>query len=171
MNKSEFQQKIATSNRLVIIDFWAAWCGPCMMTKPILEKLAKEYDGKVEFLPINADDSREVLEHFHVFGIPTVITLRNGKEIGRVTGAQNETNYRSVFEALSESREIKIPLAQFDHMLRLGTGALFIMVGISTHNWILGGIGGAIAFMGIYDRCPIWKAVAGYFKKSLAKRT
>src|SRR3990172_10876062 len=107
MNKSEFQQKIATSNRLVIIDFWAAWCGPCMMTKHILEKLAKEYDGKVEFLPINADDSREVLEHFHVFGIPTVITLRNGKEVGRVTGAQNETNYRSIFEALSESREIK----------------------------------------------------------------
>ena len=61
-----------------------------MMTKPILEKLGKEYAEKVEFMPINADDSREVLEQFHVVSIPTVITLRNGKEVGRVTGAQNE---------------------------------------------------------------------------------
>ena len=169
MNTFEFQQKIATSNRLVIIDFWAAWCGPCMMTKPILEKLAKEYDGKVEFLPINADDSREVLEHFHVFGIPTVITLRNGKEVGRVIGAQNETNYRAMFMALAEDRTIKVPLTPFDRMLRLGAGALFLIIGISSHNWVLGVIGGMLGFMGMYDRCPIWKAVTGYFKKSSPK--
>jgi thioredoxin 1 len=166
MNKSEFQQKISESNKPVIIDFWATWCGPCMMTKPILEKLGKEYAEKVEFMPINADDSREVLEQFHVLGIPTVITLRNGKEVGRVTGAQNETNYRMMFEALAEGREVKVPLTQFDRMLRLGAGALFLMVGISTHNWIVGVIGGIIAFMGIYDRCPIWKALTGMFKRS-----
>ncbi len=166
MNKLEFQQKISESNKPVIIDFWATWCGPCMMTKPILDKLGKEYAEKVEFMPINADDSREVLEQFRVFGIPTVITLRNGKEVGRVTGAQNETNYRMMFEALAEGREVKVPLTQFDRMLRLGAGALFVMVGISTHNWVVAGIGGVIAFMGIYDRCPIWRAVTGTFKRS-----
>ena len=166
MNKLEFQQKISESNKPVIIDFWATWCGPCMMTKPILDKLGKEYAEKVEFMPINADDSREVLEQFRVFGIPTVITLRNGKEVGRVTGAQNETNYRMMFEALAEGREVKVPLTQFDRMLRLGAGALFVMVGISTHNWVVAGIGGVIAFMGIYDRCPIWRAVTGMFKRS-----
>ncbi|MDO9302394.1 MAG: thioredoxin [Anaerolineales bacterium] len=166
MNKLEFQQKISESNKPVIIDFWATWCGPCMMTKPILDKLGKEYAEKVEFMPINADDSREVLEQFRVFGIPTVITLRNGKEVGRVTGAQNETNYRMMFEALAEGREVKVPLTQFDRMLRLGGGALFVMVGISTHNWVVAGIGGVIAFMGIYDRCPIWRAVTGMFKRS-----
>lgn len=137
-----------------------------MVTKPILEKLAEEYAGKVEFLQINADDSREILEQFHIFGIPTVISLRNGKEVGRITGAQNETNYRAIFEALSEGREIKTSLTQFDRMLRLGAGALFIMVAISTHNWIAGGIGSAIFFMGIYDRCPIWKAVTRFFKRT-----
>jgi len=166
MNKSEFEQKISESNKPVIMDFWATWCGPCMMTKPILEKLAEEYADKVEFMPINADDSREVLEQFRVLGIPTVITLRDGKVIGRVTGTQNETNYRIMFEALADGREVKIPVNQFDRTLRLGAGALLVMVGISTSNWIVAGIGGVIAFMGIYDRCPIWKSLAGIFKRN-----
>jgi len=136
-----------------------------MMTKPMLEKLAKEYDGKVEFMPVNADDSREVLEQFKVFGVPTVITLRNGKEVGRVTGAQNEANYRAMFEALSEGREVKVPLTSFDRVLWLGAGAAFTVMGVSNSNWLVAGIGGIIAFMGIYDRCPIWQAITGIFKK------
>jgi len=166
MNKSEFQQKTSEASKPIVVDFWAAWCGPCMMTKPILEKLAKEYAGKIEFMPINADDSREILEQFRVFGIPTVLTLRNGKEAGRITGVQNEANYRAMFEALAEGKEVKVPLAQFDRMFRLGAGALFIMVGISTDNWLVAGIGGIIAFMGIYDRCPIWRALTGMLKRN-----
>ena len=136
-----------------------------MMTKPILEKLAKEFESKVEFMPINADNSQEVLEQFKVFGIPTVIILRNGKEVGRVTGAQNAASYRALFEALAENREVKIPLTSFDRMLRLGAGALFVTFGISNGNWLVAGVGGIIAFMGIYDRCPIWQAITGMFKK------
>jgi thioredoxin 1 len=165
MNKIEFQQKISVSEKPIVVDFWATWCGPCMMTKPILDKLGKEYAEKVEFLPINADDSREILEHFRVFGIPTVITIRNGKEVGRVTGAQNEAGYRMMFEALAEGKEVKVPLTTFDRKLRLGAGGLFIMVGISTSNWLVAGVGGILAFMGIYDRCPIWQAVTGLFRK------
>lgn len=165
MNKTEFQQKISESEKPVIVDFWASWCGPCMMTKPILEKLSKEYADKIQFMPVNADDSREVLEQFHVRGIPTVITLRDGKEIGRVTGAQSEVNYRAMFEALAEGKEVKIPLTQFDRMLRLGAGGLFVMVGISTGSWLITGVGAILAFMGIYDRCPIWSALTGMFKR------
>jgi len=165
MNKIEFQQKLSTSEKPIVVDFWATWCGPCMMTKPILDKLGKEYAEKVEFLPINADDSREILEQFRVFGIPTVITIRNGKEVGRVTGAQNEAGYRMMFEALAEGKEVKVPLTTFDRMLRLGAGGLFIMIGISTSNWLVAGVGGILAFIGIYDRCPIWQAVTGLFRK------
>jgi len=168
MNITEFQEKISASSELVVVDFWAPWCRPCMVTKPILEKLAEEYAGKVEFVQINADDSREILEKFRIFGIPTVISLRNGKEVGRITGAQNETNYRAVFEALSEGRELNVSITQFDRSLRLGAGVLLILAAISTQNWILGGIGSVIAFMGIYDRCPIWKAITGYFKRTQA---
>jgi len=55
MNQSEFQKKVSEAGKPVVIDFWATWCAPCMMTKPILEKLGREYDGKVKFMPINAD--------------------------------------------------------------------------------------------------------------------
>ena len=134
------------------------------MTKPILDKLAKEYGDTVQFMPVNADDSREVLEQFRVYGIPTVLTIRGGKEVGRVTGAQNEAGYRAMFEALSKGEEVKTPLTNFDRMLRLGGGGLFMMIGVSTGNWIVAGIGGILAFMGIYDRCPIWNAITGIFK-------
>ena len=166
MNVSEFQQKISETSKPVIVDFWAAWCAPCMMTKPILEKLAQEYADRIEFMPINADDSREVLKQFRVLGIPTVLTLRNGKVVGRVTGAQNEANYRSMFEALAEGKEVKIPIAPFDRMLRLGTGALLVMIGISTGNWLIVGGGGVITFMGFYDRCPAWTALAGILQRN-----
>ncbi len=136
-----------------------------MMAKPILDKLAKEYGDTVQFIPVNADDSREVLEEFRVRGIPTVITIRNGKEVGRVTGARNEAGYRALFEALANRREVKVPLSAFDRILRLGAGGLFVMVGISTNNWLVAGVGGILAFLGIHDRCPIWNAITGMFKR------
>ncbi len=164
MNLSEFQHKISTSEKPILIDFWAAWCAPCMVTKPVLEKLAAEYADQVDFIPINADESQEIVRHFRVMGIPTVITLQNGQEVGRVTGAQNESTYRAMFSALAEGREVKVPIAPFDRALRLGVGAIFVIVGISAQNWIMVGIGGVIAFIGIYDRCPIWNFVTGTTK-------
>jgi thioredoxin len=166
MNKLEFQQKISNSNKPVLIDFWAAWCKPCVTTKPVLEKLSKEYADKVEFMPINADDSNELLEQFHIKSIPTIIILRDGKEAGHITGAQNEANYRAMFEALYEGGKIKNPVTEYDRNLRLGVGALVIMVGVSSSNWILAVIGGVIAFMGVYDRCPVWKTIMGMFRRS-----
>lgn len=158
MNKQEFQQKLE-SDKPLFVDFWAPWCGPCMMTKPILDKLGKEFAENVEFLPVNADHSREVLEQYRIFGIPTVIAFQNGKEVARLTGAQNEAGYRSVFEALAKGKEVKVSMTQFDRMLRLGAGGVFIMVGISTGSWLMAAIGGTLAFLGIYDRCPIWNAL------------
>lgn len=159
MDQSEFQQKISQTGKPVVVDFWAPWCAPCRMTKPILEKLAHEYAEKVDFYPVNANNSFKVLEQFKVTGIPTVLTLRDGKVVGRVTGAQTEASYRAMFEALVDGREVKVPLAAFDRVLRLGAGALLIVVGISTGNWFLAGFGGIVAFLGVYDRCPVWAAV------------
>jgi len=166
MNITEFQKRISEADKPIVIDFWASWCVPCKITKPVLEKLAREYNDKVEFLPIDADTSREVLEHFQVIGIPTVLTLRNGKVVGRVTGAQSEVNYRAMFEGLAEGRKVKIPVAPFDRILRLGAGALLVTIGFSTGNWLVLGIGGIIAFLGIYDRCPIWRALTGMLRRT-----
>lgn len=165
MNLTQFQNKISTADKPIVVDFWAPWCMPCKMTKPILDTLGKEYADKVEFLPINADHSRDVLEHFKVIGIPTVLTIRNGDEAGRVTGAQNETAYRAMFDALAEGKEVKIPMSPLDRMLRLGAGALLVMYGFSSTNWLMFGIGAIVAFLGIYDRCPIWRAITGKLKR------
>lgn len=165
MNTQEFQEKIDSAGKPIVVDFWAAWCGPCMVTKPILDKLGREYTGDVEFMPINADNSREVLEKYRVFGIPTVIAIQNGKEVARVTGTQNEAGYRAVFESLAQGKEVKIPMSQFDRMLRLGAGGLLLMYGVSNANWLVAGIGGIVAFMGFYDRCPIWNALTRMFQR------
>lgn len=169
MNLTEFHQQISNADKPVVVDFWAEWCVPCRMTKPILEKLAHEYSDRVLFLPVDADESREVLEHFRVIGIPTVITFHNGDVVARVTGARNESEYRALFEALANGERVEIRISSFDRMLRLGAGLLFAAVGIFTDSWLPLGIGCTIAFLGFYDRCPVWEAVSaiGSGKKSI----
>lgn len=161
MNLSEFQHKLSQSPRPVVVDFWAPWCAPCRMTKPLLEKLAQEYAEKVDFLPVNVDDSPQVAQEFKVIGIPSVMAFREGKVLGRVTGAQNEAGYRALFEALLAGKQVKLPLSSFERIFRLGAGALFIVIGISTGYWFVAGMGGLIAFLGVYDRCPLWNALTG----------
>lgn len=167
MNIIEFQKRISETDKPIIVDFWATWCMPCKVSKPILERLADEYSDKVEFLPIDADHSRDVLEHFKVIGIPTVLAIHNGETMGRVTGAQNETVYRTMFDALAEGRDVKVPISPVDRTLRLGAGMLLAMFGISSSNWLVLGIGAVIAFLGIYDRCPIWQAITGMIRAKI----
>lgn len=159
MNLIQFQKAVSSSDKPVVVDFWATWCMPCKATKPILDKLALEYRERIEFLPVDADNSREVLERFKIIGIPTVMAFRNGEAVGRVTGAQNEAGYRAMFESLAEGREVRVPMSAFDRALRLGAGALLAMIGASTGSWLVLGIGGIVAFLGVYDRCPIWRAL------------
>lgn len=164
MNNQEFESRLAAGNPLVI-DFWAPWCVPCRVTKPILQKLGDEFTGKVEFLPVNADDSKELIERFKIFGIPTVIAFRNGQEVARVTGAQNEKNYRSVFDSLAQGKEIRLSMTMFDRLLRLFAGGFLAWLGFTNGNWFLVGGGAIIAFLGVYDRCPIWNALTGLFRR------
>jgi thioredoxin 1 len=170
MNLSYFNQQAMRAGKPVVVDFWAEWCVPCRLTKPILEKLAKEYAGRIDFLPVNVDDSRELLERFRVVGIPTVLALRDGEVVSRVTGAQNEAGYRLLFEGLTQGGEVKLPMSSFDRMLRLGAGMLFAILGLSTGSWLALAIGGLIAFLGMYDRCHAWKALSRCFSASARKR-
>lgn len=80
---------VVSSNRLVLVDFWAAWCGPCKMMHPVFERLAKRYRG-IRFARVNVDRSRRVAQRFSVQSIPTFIMFRDGREAQRMVGAVGE---------------------------------------------------------------------------------
>ena len=78
--------EIIKKHPLVLIDFWAPWCGPCRASAPTIEELAKEYAGKVFIGKLNVDENPNTAEHFQVSGIPTLIMMKDGCEIDRIVG-------------------------------------------------------------------------------------
>ena len=73
-------------NKLVFVDFWASWCGPCRALAPIVQELAKEYNGKVLISKLDVDQNPTTAERFQVFSIPTMIVFKNGQEAERLVG-------------------------------------------------------------------------------------
>jgi thioredoxin 1 len=82
---SNFEQTIK-SNKLVLVDFWANWCGPCRALAPTIVELAKEYSGKVLIGKLDVDENPVTAEKFQVFSIPTMIVFKYGQEIDRIVG-------------------------------------------------------------------------------------
>ncbi len=78
---------MAKANELLVVDFWAPWCGPCRMVGPVVEQLATEYAGKVAFGKMNVDENQTVPSTFGVMSIPTLIVFKHCKEVERLVGA------------------------------------------------------------------------------------
>jgi len=78
--------EIVNKHSLALIDCWASWCAPCVVIAPIIEELAKEYAGKILVGKLNVDENRRTAERFQIFGIPTLLIMKNGKEVDRIVG-------------------------------------------------------------------------------------
>lgn len=85
-NEATFVAEVIESEKPVLVDFWAPWCGPCRMVSPILEEIANEQDG-VKIVKVNVDDNQQVASQFQVFNIPTMILFKDGQAVDKIIGA------------------------------------------------------------------------------------
>jgi thiol-disulfide isomerase/thioredoxin len=145
----------------VIVYFWALWCAPCRAMAPAFKQVSQKYQGQVDALKINADESPEVLKILGVKGIPTVSGFAGGREIMRRTGMQSAEVLDILFDAaLHQRKPAVVPPASIPRWIRFAAGLVVIALG--RYFWqsipfvIVGGI---LLFSAFYDRCPIYRAV------------
>ena len=86
-----FDQEVVKADTVVLVDFWAEWCGPCKMIAPIVEELAEEYDGKVKFTKLDVDSNPRSATNFGIRGIPTLLIFNDGKPVDQVVGAVSKS--------------------------------------------------------------------------------
>ena len=98
-----FEKTVLQSSIPVIVDFWAPWCGPCKMVAPILDKLAKEYDGKILVAKVNTDENPEWMMKYGIQGIPTMLFVAGGKIVHRQVGALPERMLRDTVAQFMET--------------------------------------------------------------------
>ncbi|MFK7809065.1 MAG: thioredoxin [Saprospiraceae bacterium] len=96
---TNFQESALDNSGVSVVDFWAEWCGPCRMVTPIIEELAKEYDGKATIGKLNVDNNQEVSMKYGVRSIPTIIILKNGEVVDKHVGTTTKAALAAKIDA------------------------------------------------------------------------
>jgi len=86
VNDSNFEQTVLQAKTPVLVDFWAAWCGPCRMVAPVVEELAEEYEGRVSFAKLDVDQNPKTASKYGIMSIPSLIIFKNGSPVSNLVG-------------------------------------------------------------------------------------
>src|SRR5262245_9953604 len=103
LTQDNWQNEVVESDKPVLVDFWAPWCGPCRALTPTIEKLADQYVGKVKVGKVNTDDNQDLAAQFGVSAIPLVLVLQGGQVKEKMVGLQTEANYVKVLNRLLQT--------------------------------------------------------------------
>ena len=97
---ANWDKEVMQSSDLVMVDFWAVWCGPCQMVAPIVEELAKEYSGKLKVMKLNTDEAPEVAGRYQIMSIPTILFFKNGQPVEKLVGARPKPQFKQIIDSL-----------------------------------------------------------------------
>jgi thioredoxin 1 len=103
VDTSEWDAQVLKAPGLVMVDFWAVWCGPCQMVAPIVDELAQEYGDKLKVMKLNTDENPEVAGQYQIMSIPTIMFFRGGQVVDKLIGARPKRQFKEVIDSLLAS--------------------------------------------------------------------
>ena len=99
INSQEFKKEVLNGEGVVLVDFFATWCGPCKMLAPVLEELSGELEGKVKIYKVDVDESGDIARKYGIMSVPTMITFKDGKEVDKSVGFSSKADLKSRLES------------------------------------------------------------------------
>lgn len=95
-----WDSEVLKSKGIVMVDFWAVWCGPCRMIAPTVEELAKEYEGRIKVAKLNTDENPDIASRYKIMGIPTIMFFKDGEKVDQIVGAVPKPQLKAKIESL-----------------------------------------------------------------------